>query len=168
MLLRELHIVASTFWAGAVFFMISFILPAVRKAGPDGKGFMKALMGGTKVLVALPMAGLATIASGFALFMKDMGGMGPEWAMSRTGMAYGIGAVTGIIALVIGAMVSRPASLRLVAMGDEIAAVGGTASPTQVAEMQALQGTMARALRTVAWLLTVALVAMVAARNIYG
>ena len=36
--LRLLHIVAGTFWAGTTFFMVSFMYPAISLAGPGGGG----------------------------------------------------------------------------------------------------------------------------------
>ena len=53
-ILRILHIVTGVFWAGTVFFIVSFLLPAMGKigpaAGPLGAEFQK-----RKVFVKLPM-----------------------------------------------------------------------------------------------------------------
>lgn len=165
-LLRCLHIFGAVFWAGTVFLMVSFLMPAAAKAGPAGGAFMQTLMSQTKLMVAMPMTALVTILSGFVLYWKNMAGMGHAWAASATGMIYGVGAIAGIVALALGAT-SRPAGMRMAALAKEIEAGGGTPTPAQAAEVATLQARMDATARWGAWLMALALLTMVSARHIY-
>lgn len=165
-LLRTVHIFGAVFWAGTLFLMVSFIMPAVRKSGPAGGAFMRSLMSQTKMMVAMPMTALATILSGFILYWKNMAGMGHAWAASATGMTYGAGALAGIVAMALGAT-SRPNGMRMSALAAEIEAGGGAPTPAQAAEVDALRAKMDAVARWSARLMALALFAMIAARHIY-
>jgi hypothetical protein len=41
--LRVVHVVGGVFWGGAILFVVHFLEPAVRDAGPDGAKVMQAL-----------------------------------------------------------------------------------------------------------------------------
>jgi hypothetical protein len=43
LVLRVVHVVGGVFWAGAILFVVHFLEPAVRDAGPDGARVMQAL-----------------------------------------------------------------------------------------------------------------------------
>lgn len=109
LLLRLFHILAGVFWAGAIFFTVSLLLPAVRDAGPEGNQVMVALQR-RRLLDVLPVVAGVTIVTGFWLYIRSAGI--PGWASSRVGMALGIGGVLGVLAFVIGIGVMRPATMR--------------------------------------------------------
>jgi len=136
-LLRFVHIFSAIYWVGTTLFMVFFLEPAIRAAGPDGGKVMQKLIGGSRFSLVIAATGWLVVLSG--LFMY-----GPATAMSPAIMLsqrlpLTLGAIAGIAAGVVGAMYQGRASARLQALGAEIAAQGGPPSPAQLGEMQAMQ-----------------------------
>lgn len=114
-ILRALHILAGVYWAGAVFVVVTFLMKAVADAGPAGGQVMGALIK-RRFLDAIPAAALVTVLSGLDLYRRASGSYSAEWMRSPTGMGLSVGAVTGILALVIGGVVGRPSTLKAAAL----------------------------------------------------
>ncbi len=163
LVLRLVHIVSGVFWAGAVFLMVGFIFPSVRDAGPGGGPFMQQVQRRRLPVFMNAAAGL-TMLSGLILYGRAMAMTDGAWARTNSAMVLGIGGVATIIAAVIGgAFVSR-SGIRLGKLGEAIQASGRPPSPEQAAEMSALQAKMGKAMRIVASLLLIAVIAMATAR----
>lgn len=114
-ILRAVHILAGVYWAGAVFVVVTFLMKAVADAGPAGGQVMGALIK-RRFLDVIPAAALITVLSGLDLYRRTSGRYGTDWIRSPTGMGLSIGAVTGILALLIGAIVGRPNTLQAAAL----------------------------------------------------
>ena len=98
--LRIVHIITGVFWAGSVFFIISFLQPALRDVGPEGSKVFGALRA-RRMFTWTPVMALFTILSGFWLYMVRMGGA-PGWARTREAMTLGTGAVAAVLAVFVG------------------------------------------------------------------
>lgn len=114
-ILRAVHILAGVYWAGAVFVVVTFLVKAVADAGPAGGQVMSALIR-RRFLDAIPAVALVTVLSGLELYRRASGSYSVDWMRSPTGMGLSIGAVTGILALLIGGIVGRPNTLQAAAL----------------------------------------------------
>lgn len=164
MLLRLVHVVIGIFWVGSVVFISAFLIPSIRSAGPGGGAVMTHLQQ-RKLSIVLMLAGILTVASGFVLYMQASAGS-TAWFGSGPGRTFGLGAVFGIITLVIGMTVNAPTGVKLGRLGAAVQAAGGTPSAEQAAEMQRLQVRMGKASLAGAVLLTCAAAAMAVARYV--
>ncbi|HEU5183246.1 MAG TPA: hypothetical protein VFU01_01680 [Gemmatimonadaceae bacterium] len=162
LVLRLFHVVGGIFWAGGAMLMTGFIFPTVRASGPQGGRFMQELAQRKLPVFMNASAGL-TMLSGLILYGRLAAANG-GWPATRSGIAFGIGGLAAILAGIIGgAFVGRTAQ-RLGKLGEKVQASGGPPSPEQAAEMGRLQTRMWNAMRAVAALLAVAVVAMAIAR----
>lgn len=112
--LRLIHVFAGIFWAGGVFFFARFVLPAIDGSGPPGRKVMQELMVKQKIGIAIPVAALLTVLSGFAMYALNTSASSGVWMHSRPGIAYGVGGVGGLVALVMGATMIGPSLERAV------------------------------------------------------
>lgn len=161
-ILRLIHILFGIFWAGAIFFIVSFLLPTARAAGPGSAPFMQRFARSGFLQAALG-SGSLTVLSGVWLMWLVAGG-NSEWFGSPTGITLSIGGLAAILALSMGFIFQRPTMKRLAAIAQAIEAAGGTATAEQQAELPALQARMGKIARAAAWLLAVAVVCMAVAR----
>lgn len=161
--LRIIHIVTGVFWAGAVFFLVSYILPAFKAVGPDaGKVFAELRRRG--MFNKLPIIALVTILSGLWMYSIRMQGSS-SWAAGREGMTLGIGAAAAILAFLLGTFVMRPNTLNAADLAAEAAPMpAGPEKDAKMAQVQAMRARSGGAARAVATLLLVAVVAMAIAR----
>jgi uncharacterized membrane protein len=164
--LRLIHIVAGVFWAGSVFFVVRFLLPALRASGPAGGQVMQQIAGKLRYGTAAMGAGLLTILSGIGMFWRDVKMSSGTWASSGPGMTYAIGALAAITALTVFATIGRPAGNQLLELGATIQSSGGPPSAEQASTLARLQNRMGAASRTAAALLAIAVIAMAVARYV--
>ena len=161
-LFRLIHILAGIFWVGSVFVIAGFLMPTARETGREGGRFMQHLAQRRRLPMFLSIAGLLTVLSGFVLYGRLVSSTHGQWASTRPGIVYGLGALAAIVGGITGSAISGSAARRLGAIG----ATAGTAGPSaeQQAEMGRLQARMALGSRITAGLLAVAAGAMAVAR----
>lgn len=164
-LLRLIHIVGGVFWVGTTLAMTFFFVPALRTAGPEGGRFMQEVMRTRKLQTWVAIAMGLTILSGLVMYGGAIA-MSSEWARSRFAMTLGVGAAASILAAILGMALGRPTGMRLMAIGQQIAAAGGPPSAEQRAEMEKLQRRVGTVTLTVAILLLIAAVTMAIARYV--
>ena len=162
--LRLVHILLGVFWAGGAFFAAMFLVPSVRAAGPAGGPVMKQLFEVRKFPIYAMMFGLLTVISGIWMYFHDNSTSGGTFAKSHAGMAYGLGAVTAILTLIVGATIMSPTSAKMSKLGGEIAAKGGPPSPEQGQMMKGLQDKLAFGARLVSILLLITVITMALGR----
>lgn len=162
LVLRFFHVVGGVFWAGGVMLMVGFIFPTVRASGPQGGRFMQELAQ-RKLPVFMNAAAGLTMLSGLILYGRLAAANG-GWPATRSGMAFGIGGLAAILAGIIGGAFVGRTGQQLGKLGEKVQASGGAPSSEQAAEMGRLQTRMWTAMRAVAALLAVAVVAMAIAR----
>lgn len=164
--LRLIHVLAGVFWAGAVFFVVSFLMPSMRDAGPAAGAVSRQLMDVRKYPIKVLILAFLTVLSGFALYYLNIKTSAGAFARSRAGMVYGLGGVAGILTLIVGMAMLAPAGNRLSAIGAAIHKSGGPPTPEQQAEMATLQAKMNLGSRIAASLLFVVVVTMAIARYV--
>lgn len=161
--LRLIHILFGVFWAGSIFFIVSFMLPTARAAGPAGAPFMQRFARAGFVNAALGSGALTALA-GFGLMWAVSNG-DSAWFGSPTGIVLSIGALAALVTLAIGFFVQRPTMGRMKAIAIAIEQ-NGAPTPEQAAELPLLQAKMGKVARTAAWLLAITVVCMAVARYV--
>ena len=132
---RFLHIIAGIVWAGGAILTNLVISPAIGATGDAGRQFAGHLMGKTAFPKIMLGAGLLTVLAGAYLYGVNSNWFISGWMMTGTGIGFGIGAVTGIAALVFGFMVGNT-NRAMAALGAQIQ---GRPTDGQMAEMGMLR-----------------------------
>ncbi len=163
-ILRLVHIGLGVFWAGAIFFLVIFLEPSVRAAGPDGASVARGLQK-RQFLNVLPVAAALTIVSGLVLYWRVSAGLTRTWIAAPVGISLTVGGLASVIAFAIGVLVMRPATLRAMALGSELQQIpDGPAQDALRAKIQGLRTRARKGGRVVAVLLGVAVAAMAVGR----
>lgn len=149
--LRFAHIVSGALWVGMLAFTVFFLSPALAEVGPDSGKVMAALQR-RRLMVVMPVIALITIISGFWMMAKLYGGSG-GFMGTRMGMTLSIGALSALLAFVVGIVAMRPIMTRLATTTD----------PAEAARLRARSATVSR---IVVWLVLLAVAAMAVARYV--
>ena len=163
--LRLLHIFTGVFWAGAIFTLARFVLPAVAATGPVGQQFMRQLTMVQGLTKTMTLAGVTAVVAGLWLMGIDSAWYQPAWMGSPTGIVFSIGGLSAIGAAVVGVRSGLKAA-RLGALFAELDAAKGQPKPEVVAEVQAIGAKLASGVRAVAVMLAVTVVCMAVARYV--
>jgi len=118
--MRALHVVLAAAWFGAVLFTTLYLGPSLEEAGPAG-GQLMSIMVKRGVHKYLASIGGLTVVIGFYLFWRLTGD--PAFAGSHRGIAYSVGALTGIIALILGGSMVGGSVKKLAELGPKAAAL---------------------------------------------
>ena len=156
--MRVLHVALAGAWFGAAAFLTLYLIPSVQQLGPAGAPVLAALVRRGAVKYMASIGGL-TIVTGLYLFWRLTGD--PAFPASRGGMAFSIGALTGLIALILGGSMVGGSAKKLVALGEKAAGMPDGAE--RAAIMNTMNGLRARMLtfgRIVVALLLVSMAAM--------
>jgi len=164
-LLRVVHVVGGVFWAGAILFVVHFLEPAVRDAGPDGAKVMQALRK-RRYLEVVPTVAALTLLSGFALYWRTFGRLHPGPGASGVDLVLGLGGFASLVAFVIGVTMLRPSALRIGALGAELAEAPPERRAALQEEIGRLRLRMRKSGRWVAVLLSVAILSMAVGRYV--
>jgi len=163
LLFRIMHIVTGVFWAGSVFFMVSFLLPAFGQVGP-GAGPVQAELARRKLFQKLPAIGIVTILSGFYMYYLRMRGTA-GWAPTMEARVLGTGGLLAVVAIIIGATFARPNQDRVAALMAEAGPMpAGPEKDAKFAQAGIHRKKVVMAARIVATLLGVTVIAMASAR----
>ena len=162
--LRLVHILAGTFWVGALVFVAGFLMPAVRASGPAGGAVMGQLIQARKLPQFMMAAGILTLLSGFGLFYVLAGSMGFQWFTAGPGRAIGVGAILTLVAMALGLAVNMPTARRLANIAADLQRAGRPPTPDESAHVQALQARLNGAAGAAATLLVLAAACMAVAR----
>jgi hypothetical protein len=146
--LRLIHVGLGVFWAGALFFVVLFLEPSVREAGPDGAKVMQGVMR-RNFLNILPVVAAFTILSGLVLMYRASVGFEGAWFGSPVGMAYSTGGTAAIVAFIIGVFVMRRSVLK--AAGMNAALQKNPEAPNRDATMAQIQALRHRARMAGRW-----------------
>ncbi len=137
-LLRFLHILSGIFWAGGTFFAARFIVPSLKAAGPAARPVL-AELGKRRVPVIMMVTALVNVGSGIWLMPLVSGGDVDAWMRSGFGRTVGLGALSAILALLLGALVGMPTNRRMGAISAAAQARGGPPNAAEAAELERLQ-----------------------------
>jgi hypothetical protein len=166
LILRAIHISGGVVWVGFVVFFVVFLQPSAATIGPAAGPMMGQLLGARKLVDRLLLIAGITIAAGLILWIDHAvdAGLG-DWISSGYGLALTIGMVSALIAVGVGASVTRPNVRRLLAIQGEVATSGGPPSPEQGAEIAAIQARLKTAARVSLGFLIVTVLTMATAQN---
>jgi hypothetical protein len=162
-ILRLVHITLGVFWAGTIFFFVTFLEPSMREAGPDGARVMQGLQK-RHYLNFMPLIAGLTILSGIVLYWRVSAGFASAWITSRIGLGLTVGAVASLVAFAVGVFGMRRAALRAASKSAALQGSEGAARDALMAEIQALRGRARTSARWVAVLLAIAVATMAVAR----
>jgi hypothetical protein len=163
--LRLIHILTGVFWAGTVFFMVSFLIPSMTAAGPGARP-VQAEFAKRNLFVKLPIIGLLTILSGFTMYYLRMQGSS-SFAPTNEARVLGVGGVAALVALIFGATFVRPNQARAMELGMKAGPLPpGAEKDALMAQVAALGGKVAMGARVVATLLGIAVITMAVARYV--
>src|SRR5262245_18311528 len=154
--MRLLHIGTGVFWAGTMMFNASFLVPAIRDAGPDGAKVAAGLMR-RRFMDIMPWIAGVTIVSGGWLLWFDSAGFTNLFMRSRMGIALSVGAVSALLAFVLGVAIARPAMIKAARLAQD---------PAQLPAAQAFRVRAAVTGRVISALLRLAVAAMAVARSL--
>jgi hypothetical protein len=107
--LRLVHIGSGVYWAGSIFFFVTFLEPSLRSLGPDGGKVMIRLFE-RGFLKLIPIVAILTVLSGLWLLWILSSGFKAEYMGSSVGRSLSSGGALAIIALLVGLTVMRPAA----------------------------------------------------------
>jgi len=158
--LRFLHIGAGVFWVGSTLVLATTVTPALKGAGETGQKFVDYLVKhkkfGTNSAGAGAMAGIA----GLLLYWHDSQGLTSLWMRSSTGIGFGIGAIFGLIAFILGILTDR----KLKAMADLREQLESAPSGEKTSQLQQLEKQQTTYLKICAGTLTLSLWIMAVSR----
>ncbi len=158
--IRVLHILLAAIWFGAAVAMLFFVLPAIKDAKGAGGAVMAGIQNRKYPAIMQSIAGL-TVLTGFYLYWRFTGGFDPVLSGSMGGRVFGVGAIAGILALVLGASIVAGAMKKI---GATMAKAGSMPDgPEKVALIASTAPLQARAElfgKVVIFLMVIAIVTM--------
>jgi len=122
LLIRVLHVIMAGAWLGAVMFNTFLLGPTFKQIGPAAAPVTTALVRRGVVKYMASIGGL-TVLTGFYLFWRFTGGFDPVVSGSRAGITFSIGALTGLIALILGGSMVGGSAKKLVDLGGRMASM---------------------------------------------
>jgi hypothetical protein len=114
--LRSIHILAGTFWVGAAVVTTAFLMPAARASGPEGGKFVQLILGKLRMSNYISLSAILTTLAGSALYWLTSGGLQPAWVFTSAGSIITVGAIAGILAAILGGLVTAPTAARMEAL----------------------------------------------------
>ncbi len=132
---RIIHVVGGVIWVGSMFFVATFLIPAMNEAGPDAGKVMAGLTR-RNFMIVIPVIALLTILSGLWLLSRASMGFNDAYLSSGPGRTYSLGAGFAIIAFLIGMTITRPTMGKIMKLSQAAA----TASPAERESIMAQVG----------------------------
>ena len=164
LVLRVGHVVGGVMWVGAAVMLAGFVIPAAQ--GPDAGTFMQRLMVGRRAQAYLMGTAILTILSGIALFARMESLTDGGFSRTGPGIAFGIGGLAGVAALLTGALVNGPTARRMMELGVRLRAESRPPSADEAGLMARLQARMRWASRIAMLLLVIAVACMAVGRYV--
>lgn len=141
--LQFIHVIAGIFWVGTVWYFALFFLPRVKSFGQDAGRIMQ-IMSAQPFPTYMTTASLSVAGSGIIMYWYRSAGFSAAWILTAPGIVLTLGALLGILVVVEGLVISRPAAVRMAQLGQETATAGGPPSAAVIQEMQALSAKLER------------------------
>lgn len=157
--LRAAHILLAALWLGAAFLLSIFVMPAVRDAGPAG-GQVLSTLHRRKLHVFMASAALLTVVSGIWLYWLFTAGLQEGLIFSAGGLAFGIGGLCGLLAMILGGAVMGRGMARMTAIGERTGSMSEPERAAQMEEIAALRRRLGFAGKAILVLMVIALLLM--------
>lgn len=164
LLLRLVHVVGGILWVGAIVALAWFVVPTQRLEGAEGRRFLTRMMVERRFSPYLIALALGTLLSGFVLYGRAMMATHGQWASSRPAMIYGVGAITAVLAMIVGISMGGASERRMAAIEKRLQADRRGATAEETTQLEALAERAGRGARIASVLLLVTAVAMAVAR----
>jgi len=162
--LRLIHILTGVVWVGGMTLMALLIMPVLAGAGPAAGPVMSGI-NQKKFPVIMPIIALLTILSGLRLMMIDSANFGAGYFGSPVGRTFATAGTLAIIAFLFGVSIVRPAMMKALALGQQMAGAADDATRSRItAEMTAVRKRGATGNMIVLVLLLLAATGMAVAR----
>jgi len=116
--IRAAHVLLAALWVGAVGFMVLFVLPASKEAGP-ASGPMMAAIGRRGLNGFMGALGGITALTGFYLYWRLTGHFDPQLSATRGAMVFGTGGIAGILSVIVGGAVVGRNMVRMAALAGK-------------------------------------------------
>ena len=162
--LRLAHVVGGAMWVGAAILLAGFVAPAAQAA--DAGSFMQRLMVDRRAQWYLMATALLTVVSGVALYARMAALTDGVFARTDQGIAFGVGGIAGVAALLTGALVNGRAGRQLAALGARLRAEARPPSAQEAGAMKRLRTRMRWASRIAMVLLVTAVACMAIGRYV--
>ncbi len=162
--LRLIHIFAGIFWAGAAFFLLLVLMPALNAMGQEGNRFRQVFIARSRFITVMPIASLLTTVAGVLLFVRVSDHFNSDWLSSDGGIVLSIGALAGLLAFGHGLGTTNVTFRKSAALIKAIEAQGSPPTESQLAQLQALGQRGASSARISTLLLIISIAGMSAAR----
>jgi uncharacterized membrane protein len=159
LVLRAGHVLLAALWLGAAFMLTMYVLPAVRDAGPTGGHFMQTLQR-RKLHVFMALAAILTVLTGIWLYWRFTSGLDAEVMLSPGGLAFGIGGICGLLAMILGGAIMGRGFARIVALGERATAAPEAERTAHLQDIDALRQRLSAAGKLILLLMVLALVLM--------
>jgi hypothetical protein len=139
--LRAAHVLLAAVWIGATVFTSVLLMPVIESSGPIGGQIMQNLekKGLTAFFAAM---GGTTVLTGIYLYWRFTGGFDPEVSRSHAGMAFGIGGVCGLLAVIIGGSVIGRSSRKMLGVMEQLPKASDAQKAALMQEAAMLRGRM--------------------------
>jgi hypothetical protein len=139
--MRAVHVLLAATWVGATVFTSFLLMPVIEGAGPSGGQIMQGLerRGMTAFFAAM---GGTTVLTGIYLYWHFTGGFDPEVSRTHAGMAFGIGGVAGLLAVIIGGSVIGRSSRKMLALMEQLPKASDAQKAALMQEGAVLRGRM--------------------------
>lgn len=159
LVLRAAHVLLAALWLGAAFMLSIFVMPAVRDVGPTGGQFMQTLHR-RKLDAFMAFAAILTVLTGLWLYWRFTAGLDEEVILSPGGLAFGIGGMCGLLAMILGGAILGRGFARIAALGERATAAPEAERATHMQEIETLRKRLGVAGRLILLLMVLALVLM--------
>ena len=117
--MRVVHVLLAGTWVGFTIFTSFLLMPVIESSGPAGGQIMMGLEKKGMTAFFASIGGTAVL-TGIYLYWHFTGGFDPEVSRSHAGVAFGIGGVAGILALIIGGAVIGRSSRKMLELMSQL------------------------------------------------
>lgn len=157
--LRAVHILLAALWLGAAFLLSVFVMPALRDVGPAG-GQLMVTLHKRKLHAFMAASAALTVLTGIWLYWVFTAGLQEQVMFSPGGLAFGIGGLCGLLAMILGGAIMGRGMSRMTAIGELMTTLPETERASHMQEMAALRGRLSVASKFILLLMIVALLLM--------
>ena len=135
--LRIIHIGGGIVWVGGMTIMAVFIMPVLAGLGPAA-GPVMAGINQKKFPVVMPIIAILTILSGLRLLMIDSANVQGAYFQSPVGRTFATAGGIAIVAFAFGLALVRPAMMKAVSLGQQMATATDDATKSRIASEMAV------------------------------
>lgn len=161
--LRAIHLATAVFWAGGTF-LLAWFHGFVLGSG-DTERTLGRMVDYANMSRFVGVSGMLAAITGLLMYWQVSGGLDSGWLESTYGSTITVGAVSGIVALVVGIVLVGFTNGRVETLYEDVQNEDGNGmTPEQTETLQSLRVRLRRGERWVAILLVVTVLAMATAQ----